>query len=533
MRTVATQVDLPSLYNNHVTSNISEGWTWSAIGTVVKLNPPKPPKDALASHVPVTFVPMPAVDAYDGTISTPEDRPFGSVRKGYTSFRENDVIFAKITPCMENGKAAIARGLTNGFGFGSTEFHVLRSTRAVIPEYVFYYIRQESFRKRAEEEMTGSVGQRRVPVEFLRNALMPLPPLAEQKRIVAKVEQLLARVNAARERLAKVPAILKRFRQSVLAAACSGRLTSDWRDKNADVSSVLHDLKRILKVRKDSYANLCLTAKRYEKPKPRKPIYLNYEVDNDVQRIPDLPGTWVQAPAGLLCDCIVPGRDKPKSFTGNIPWITLPDIVTNEISQSLKGYGLTSSEIREVKARIIPAQSVIMSCVGRFGISALAKCPIVINQQLHAFLPSDAVLPHYLMYHIRVLHEYMQDISTSTTISYLNKTNCNSLPINVPPFDEQHEIVRRLEALFKLADAIEKRVAGATAQAEKLTQAILAKAFRGKLVPTEAELACREGRSYEPATALLAKIEAQRKNVKPQRKRGRSRPRASERIEDR
>jgi len=82
--------------------------------------------------------------------------------------------------------------------------------------------------------------------------------------------------------------ILKCFRQSVLAAACSGRLTSDWRDKNADVSSVLHDLKRILKVRKDSYANLCLTAKRYEKPKPRKPIYLNYEVDNDVQRLPDL-----------------------------------------------------------------------------------------------------------------------------------------------------------------------------------------------------------------------------------------------------
>jgi type I restriction enzyme S subunit len=138
VRTVAIQANLPGLYNKHVTSNISEGWIWSAIGTVVELNPPKPSKDVLAPDAPVTFVPMPAVDAYDGTIATPEDRPFGSVRKGYTSFRENDVIFAKITPCMENGKAAIARGLTNWLGFGSTEFHVLRSTGAAIPEYVFY-----------------------------------------------------------------------------------------------------------------------------------------------------------------------------------------------------------------------------------------------------------------------------------------------------------------------------------------------------------------------------------------------------------
>jgi type I restriction enzyme S subunit len=126
---------------------------------------------------------------------------------------------------MENGKVAIARNLTNGLGFGSTEFHVLRSKGAIIPEYLFHYLRQEWFRRTAEAEMTGSVGQRRVPKEFLHNFLIPLPPLDEQKRIVAKVEELLARVNGTKERLAKVSAILKRFRQSVLAAACSGQLT--------------------------------------------------------------------------------------------------------------------------------------------------------------------------------------------------------------------------------------------------------------------------------------------------------------------
>ena len=216
-----------------MTDDLPEGWALSTIGEVVELNPSKPPQNAYPSDLPVTFLPMPAVDADSGTITAPEQRTFGQVRKGYTAFQENDVLFAKITPCMENGKATIARTLTNGLGFGSTEFHVLRPNGAVIPEYIYHYIRQESFRRDAEAEMTGSVGQKRVPPGFVYDAEIPLPPLTEQKRIVEKVEELLARVNAARDRLEEVPKIMKRFRQSVLAAACSGRLTEDWREKNS------------------------------------------------------------------------------------------------------------------------------------------------------------------------------------------------------------------------------------------------------------------------------------------------------------
>src|SRR5205823_5142697 len=102
------------------------------------------------------------------------------VRSGYTAFRDGDVIMAKITPCMENGKAAIVRNTTNSLGFGSTEFHVLRPNGVALAEYLFYFIRQESFRAAAEAEMTGSVGQRRVPAAFLQAAELPLPPLAEQ-----------------------------------------------------------------------------------------------------------------------------------------------------------------------------------------------------------------------------------------------------------------------------------------------------------------------------------------------------------------
>src|SRR3990172_4344256 len=92
----------------------------------------KNPKDALSPKALVTFVPMPAVDAESGAITQPETREFSAIRNGYTSFKEGDVIFAKITPCMENGKAAIARHLKSGLGFGSTEFHVLRPSAAVL-----------------------------------------------------------------------------------------------------------------------------------------------------------------------------------------------------------------------------------------------------------------------------------------------------------------------------------------------------------------------------------------------------------------
>ncbi len=99
----------------------------------------------------------------------------------------------------------------------------------MLPEFLFHFVRQKSFRRDGEANMTGSVGQKRVPADWLKSVQIQQPPLAEQRRIVEKVEAVLARVNAARQGLAKAPALLKRFRQSVLAAACSGRLTADWR----------------------------------------------------------------------------------------------------------------------------------------------------------------------------------------------------------------------------------------------------------------------------------------------------------------
>ena len=104
-------------------------------------------------------------------------RQVAEVEKGYTYFQEGDVLFAKITPCMENGKCAIAKRLVNGIGFGSTEFHVIRPKESVTSEWIYYYLRQETTRKKAKRSMTGSAGQKRVPSLFLQDVEIPLPPL--------------------------------------------------------------------------------------------------------------------------------------------------------------------------------------------------------------------------------------------------------------------------------------------------------------------------------------------------------------------
>jgi type I restriction enzyme S subunit len=127
---------------------------------------------------------MAAVDERDGSIAAIETRPYAAVAKGFTPFRSRDVIFAKITPCMENGKAALVGDLPSDAGFGSTEFHVLRAGERILPELVHAWVRRPEFRAEAKAAFKGTAGQQRVAADFFNRTPIPVPPLAEQRRIV-------------------------------------------------------------------------------------------------------------------------------------------------------------------------------------------------------------------------------------------------------------------------------------------------------------------------------------------------------------
>lgn len=165
------------------------GWGLVPLGSTCNINPKKSLDSRLVSGAEVSFVPMPAVTEH-GEIDATAIKEYDEVKTGFTYFAENDVLFAKITPCMENGKGAVAKGLHNGIGFGSTEFHVLRPISGKTDPYWIYTLTAFSqFRMDAASNMTGSAGQRRVPASFLENYRVSLPPIALQEQFAAFVEQ--------------------------------------------------------------------------------------------------------------------------------------------------------------------------------------------------------------------------------------------------------------------------------------------------------------------------------------------------------
>lgn len=180
---------------------LPEGWEWRALGDpqVAEINPKKSVIRHLADDLLVTFVPMEAVSDESGTITAPIQRFLGEVRKGYTYFSEGDVIFAKITPCMENGKSAIALELTNSVGFGSTEFHVFRPGPKVTAKWLHCLLRSKQLRDEAKVAMTGAAGQQRVPRDFLAAYEIPIPPPPEQNRLVARIEAFAERIEIGRK----------------------------------------------------------------------------------------------------------------------------------------------------------------------------------------------------------------------------------------------------------------------------------------------------------------------------------------------
>ena len=165
------------------------GWGLVPLGSVCSINPKKSHDQRLVSGAEVSFVPMPAVTER-GEIDATAIKEYDEVKTGFTYFAENDVLFAKITPCMENGKGAVAKGLHNGIGFGSTEFHVLRPISGKTdPSWIYALTAFSQFRMDAASNMTGSAGQRRVPASFLENYRVSLPPIALQEQFAAFVEQ--------------------------------------------------------------------------------------------------------------------------------------------------------------------------------------------------------------------------------------------------------------------------------------------------------------------------------------------------------
>ena len=334
--------------------------------------------------------------------------------------------------------------------------------------------------------------------EFLRGVTLPLPPLAEQRRVVARAEELLSQIRQTRRRLARLPRILKRFRQSVLADAYSGRLTEDWRARHSD------------------------------RELPRFSDATDWEIPEPLE-VPDIPETWTLVALNDLVAQFQYGtslRADGDARTG-IPVLRMSNIQDGRTDLAVLKY--VDRAAPGIDAFRLKTGDILFNRTNSPGLVGKAA---VFSHEIEAVFASylvrlkthkDRVLSSFVCAWINSPwgRQWARTVRTDcVSQSNINTSKLRKMPVPTPPLAEQKEIVRRIEKLLKFADAVEARVAAGAACAEQLSRSVLDKALRGELVPTEAELAREEGRaSWEPAWVLLGRIKsAPRRKVRASRR---------------
>ena len=186
-----------------------------------------------------------------------------------------------------------------------------------------------------------------------------------------------------------------------------------------------------------------------------------------------VPNGWEKHAIGKICSSIVPGRNKPKQFGGDIPWVTTPEIIGKFIPSSVQENYVSEETIKECGGKIVPKGAVVMAAVGDLGLIAIAKENIVLNQQLHAFVCSSKINNEFLAYWLATQTPYMESVASKTTILYLNKTNCESIPVLVPPLPEQQKIAKILSTWDEAISTTERLIENSTQQKKALMQQLL------------------------------------------------------------
>jgi type I restriction enzyme S subunit len=375
-------------------------------------------------------------------------------------------------------------------------------------DYLFYLLNNENFWPK------GGSGQPFVQTgKAQKETPIPLPPLAEQHRIVAKLDAIMQKVENNKQRLEKIPKLLKRFRQSVLAAAVSGNLTVGWRKENKNIESATCLLERIKQERIKRYEVECQKAKKENKRKPTK-RFLDVVPNVDYGFSTDIPESWAITNIDFLAWVTkLAGFEYTKyikfSSVGEVPVIRAQNVQMGEfVDENIIYIDKKTSDFLE-RSQLF-GREILMVFIGA-GTGNVCLCPS--DKRWHlapnvAKIDVDGISNHYLNYYLQ------SPIGLRNTLSFMKATAQPSLSmetirqvaVQLPPLEEQKEIVKQIEKLFAFADKLEARYTKAKTMLDRLPQSILAKAFRGELVAQDP--------NDEPASVLLERIKKEKEKIK-------------------
>ena len=481
-------------------AELPQGWVWARLIDIAQINP----RNETDDDIDASFVPMPLVsDRVDGAHET-ETRRWGDIRSGYTHFADGDIALAKITPCFENGKAALFVGLENGIGAGTTELHV---ARPVLPDfdrrYLLLTLKTPRYLAEGEAGMTGTAGQKRVPRGYFELTPFPLPPLAEQGRIVAKVDELMALVDAleagTRAGMEAHETLVRELLATLVNSQDADDLAQNWSriEAHFDTLFTTEDSIEALKqtvlelavrgkltalLRTTNPIDLRIAIEREKKAKVSKGSHKQRKEQLSFSGLDELKAAYSEQVCKVQLDEIAdivrggsprPAGD-PRFYDGEIPFLKVADVTRNS-GKKVEGYEYTIKTAGLRKTRFVEDRIVLLTNSGAtLGIPAILEFPAAFNDGIAAFQSlSSYILEEYLYLCLNSLTSWFLTIAArGQGQPNLNTDIIRAAWISVPSKEDQRCIVDFVDTVWEICDGTKHSIRMGTDHA-----AVLANVF--------------------------------------------------------
>ena len=433
---------------------LPDSWVWCRVENIGLINP----RNKISDDTVVSFMPMTQLGAGYGSNYDLSERTWDNVKSGFTHFAENDIVFAKITPCFQNRKSAVMRGLKNGYGAGTTELHVIRCLADLIPDYVLLLVKNQSFISDAVATIQGVVGQQRIDANFVKKYLFPLPPFGEQKRIVSRIDALLKyadSIDADAETLEKSITLAK---QKILDLAIRGKLVPQ--DPTDEPASEL--LKKI-KAEKEAL----IKAGKIKKDKHESFIFKGddncyYEtMDGNTTDITDeipfgLPDNWAWCRLREIGN-ILYGVSESAKTNGCYKLLRITDIQNDSVNWQTVPFTDFSGDAATYFLR---DGDIVFARTG----ATVGKSFLIESAPQNAIYASYLIRVRFIFATVAkfiknffgssVYWEQIVTKSVGTGQPNVNGTSLSDLFLPIPPLAEQKRIVSQVEKLFAVLETM-------------------------------------------------------------------------------
>ena len=440
--------------DDEIPFEIPKGWEWVRLSSVFQINPKVTANDSSIA----AFIPMEAIAAGYGSDYRYYERKWGDIKSGYTTFADNDIAFAKITPCFQNRKSVIFEGLPNGIGAGTTELKILRTYGDTMNRwYTLFFLESPYFID--EAIFKGTANQQRIIIGYLENKLFPVPPIQEQNKIVARIQSVMPiadQYSSTQERLNRINKHLyEMLKKSILYEAIQGKLVpQNINDEPASalLQGIKEEKQRLVKEgklkKKDIIDSVIFKGddnKYYEQ--------VGSEIMDVSDEIPfDLPCSWQWVRFGQIVRMSIgktPARGDARYWSNAIePWVSISDMVDYGHINNTKEK--ISNAAASLMGSISPVGSLLMSFKLTVGRTSILNIEAYHNEAIITicpFIDDEFALRDYLFYTLPILSN-MGDSKDAIKGKTLNSKSLNNLLIPLPPLKEQRHIINSLEELY-------------------------------------------------------------------------------------